>query len=129
MTLQRAIREKELTRYRLSKISGIHWATLADVDSGKTKIERCSGSALMKLSKALDLSLEQLLALEIEHKRPPVKTDTLEVRLPFDKRSPGHTWRESAPASSIWIACGMSCKAPSTQTSGAVKSARPRRNT
>ena len=66
MTLQQVMKEKGLTRYQLTKTSGIPWATLSDICSGKTKLERCSGNTLMKLSGALGLSLEQLLALKVE---------------------------------------------------------------
>lgn len=54
-----------MSRYRLSKISGIPWATLADIYSGKTNLKRCGAGTLSKLSKALGLSIEELLALEI----------------------------------------------------------------
>ena len=84
MTLQQVMKEKGLTRYQLSKTSGIPWATLSDICSGRTKLERCSGNTLMKLSGALGLSLEQLLALKVEKKRPPAETDAQEAGLPAD---------------------------------------------
>ena len=34
MTIQQILREKGLSRYQLSKRSGIPWATLADICSG-----------------------------------------------------------------------------------------------
>lgn len=55
-----------MSRYRLSKISGIPWATLADIYSGKTHLHRCGAGTLSKLSKALGLSIEKLLELESE---------------------------------------------------------------
>lgn len=55
-----------MSRYRLSKISGIPWATLADIYSGKTHLNRCGAGTLSKLSKILGLSIEELLALETE---------------------------------------------------------------
>ena len=55
-----------MSRYRLSKISGIPWATLADIYSGKTHLHRCGAGTLSKLSKALGLSIEGLLELESE---------------------------------------------------------------
>ena len=35
MTIQQILREKNLSRYQLSKKSGVPWATLADICSGK----------------------------------------------------------------------------------------------
>lgn len=64
MTINQILKEKGFSRYSLSKSSGIPWATLADICSGKTHLERCSAGTLMKLSKALELTLEELLSLE-----------------------------------------------------------------
>ncbi len=40
MTIQQILRDKNISRYQLSKISGIPWATLADICSGKTLLTR-----------------------------------------------------------------------------------------
>ena len=64
MTIGELLEEKGLSRYRLSKISGVPWATLADICSGKTKFERCSAMTLSKLSKTLGISIEELILLE-----------------------------------------------------------------
>lgn len=64
MTIQQLLQDMNMSRYRLSKISGIPWATLADIYSGKTHLDRCGAGTLSKLSKALGLSIEELLQLE-----------------------------------------------------------------
>ena len=88
MTLQTLMREKNLTKYRLSKESGIPWATLADLCSGKTKLERCSAGTLMKLSAALGISMEKLLTLTVESTvgkdGKPLDRAYLEKNLPPD---------------------------------------------
>lgn len=66
MTIQQLMQNMNMSRYRLSKISGIPWATLADIYSGKTHLDRCGAGTLSKLSKALSLSIEELLELESE---------------------------------------------------------------
>ncbi|WIV13675.1 helix-turn-helix transcriptional regulator [Proteiniborus sp. MB09-C3] len=66
MTIQQLMQDMNMSRYRLSKISGIPWATLADIYSGKTHLHRCGAGTLSKLSKALGLSIEELLELESE---------------------------------------------------------------
>jgi len=55
-----------ISRYRLSKISGIPWSILADIYSGNTRLDRCSVGTLSKLAKALGLSIEEPLKLEPE---------------------------------------------------------------
>lgn len=64
MTIQDLVRDMQMSRYRLSKNSGIPWATLSDIYSGKTQLDRCSSGTLLKLSKALGVSIEDLLKLE-----------------------------------------------------------------
>lgn len=71
MTIQEVLREKDLSRYQLSKTSGVPWATLADICSGKTALTRCSAGTLMKLSSALEMSIEQLLTLTVEQPLRP----------------------------------------------------------
>ena len=63
------LKEKGLSRYRLSKTSGVPWATLADICSGKTSLNRCNAQTLSKLSKALDLSIEEILELKTEYSK------------------------------------------------------------
>lgn len=66
MTIQQLLREKNLSRYQLSKQSGVPWATLADIWSGKTHLDRCSAGTLLKLSAALGVAPEELIKMQIE---------------------------------------------------------------
>lgn len=63
MTIQQFLREKNMSRYQLSKESGVPWATLADICSGKTHLEKCSAGTVAKLAKALGVPMERLLEL------------------------------------------------------------------
>lgn len=64
MTISELLQQRGISRYRLSKESGVPWATLSDICSGKTKFERCNAVTLSKLSKALGITMEELLLLE-----------------------------------------------------------------
>lgn len=64
MTMNAYLEQRSISRYQLSKDSGIPWATLADICSGKTKLERCSGATLRKLANALHISIEELLSMD-----------------------------------------------------------------
>ncbi|MDK2965013.1 MAG: hypothetical protein PWP53_625 [Lacrimispora sp.] len=66
MTIQQLMQDMSISRYRLSKISGVPWATLADIYSGKTHLDRCGAGTLSKLSKVLGLTIEELLELDSE---------------------------------------------------------------
>ena len=68
MTIQQILREKNLSRYQLSKKSGVPWGTL------------------MKLSSALGIPMEQLITLTVEkpqmHGGKPTDRTYLEKNLP-----------------------------------------------
>lgn len=61
MSINEIIVQSGMTKYRVAKLSGIPHATLNDLCSGKSHIEKCSGETLYKLAKALGVSIECLL--------------------------------------------------------------------
>ena len=83
MTIQQILREKGLSRYQLSKRSGIPWATLADICSGKvhvTDYTNASRTMLFNihtlqwdpaLCAALDIPMEELLTMTVEQRLAP----------------------------------------------------------
>ena len=84
MTINAFLAQQNMSRYQLSKSSGIPWATLADICSGKTKLERCNGATLLKLARALHVSIEDLLSLENTESHNGLPSDKfyLEASLP-----------------------------------------------
>ena len=60
MNINYYLEEKGMTKYRLSKLSGVPYATLNDLFSGKTRIEKCSAETLYKISKLLGRLDEEL---------------------------------------------------------------------
>lgn len=61
MKLNEIIEQKNITKYRLAKESGVPHATLNDLCSGKTRIEKCSAETLYKLAYALQVPMEVLM--------------------------------------------------------------------
>lgn len=61
MTVSEQMEKKGLTRYRLSKDSGIPYTTVNDICTGKAKLEKCSAETIYRLSKTLGVSMESLL--------------------------------------------------------------------
>lgn len=61
MNINDLLEQKRLTKYRLSKLSGVPFATISDICTGKTRIEKCSADTLYKLSKPLGVSMEALI--------------------------------------------------------------------
>lgn len=62
MHISEMLKQKNMTKYRLSKKSGVPFTTVSEITTGKTKIENCTGSTLFKLARALDVTVEDLLA-------------------------------------------------------------------
>ena len=54
--------EKKLSLYQCSKLSGIPYTTLSEVVRGKTKLSKCSAETVLKLSRMLGMSMEDLLS-------------------------------------------------------------------
>lgn len=64
LDLQTMLNARNMTRYQLSKISGIPKTTVTDICTGKSSIERCSAKTVQQLAKAFGCSMEDIMALE-----------------------------------------------------------------
>ena len=67
MSLNEVLERKRITKYRLWKESGVPQATISDICTGKTKIEKCSAETIFRIAKALDVSMESLIAPAVQH--------------------------------------------------------------
>ena len=75
MSLNEMLEKKNITKYRLWKESGVPQATISDICTGKTRIEKCSAETIYRIAKALDVSMESLIApavksMDEERNRP-----------------------------------------------------------
>lgn len=61
MIIDDLLKEKKMSRYELSKISGVPQTTIADICSGKTDLQQCKVGTLNKIAKALDETIDGLL--------------------------------------------------------------------
>lgn len=62
MVLNDLLREKNMTKYQLAVKAGIPHATLSDICSGKTRLEKCTGETIYKIAKTLNVPMEMLVA-------------------------------------------------------------------
>lgn len=72
MRIDEVLKEKGLTKYRLSVLSGVPHATLSDLCSGKTSIGKCSVETIYKLAKTLGFSMERLVE-EVFREQPSLQ--------------------------------------------------------
>ena len=75
MSINEILEQKNITKYRLWKESGVPQATISDICTGKTRIEKCSAETIYRIAKVLDVSMENLIApavrmMDEERRRP-----------------------------------------------------------
>ena len=68
MNLNIIIRQSGMTKYKVAKLSGVPHATLNDLCSGKSHIEKCSAETLYRIAKVLNVSMESLIETVIIEK-------------------------------------------------------------
>ena len=62
MSINELLLQRNITKYRLHKESGVPQATISDICSGKTSIEKCSAETIFRIAKVLNVSMESLIA-------------------------------------------------------------------
>ena len=68
--IRELLEKQKKSIYRLSKETGISYSALYDVCNNKHSVKRCSAEVIYKISKALDVSMEELVEDSLEEKRP-----------------------------------------------------------
>ena len=66
MTINEIMEKRNISKYRLSKNSGIPYTTLTDIINGKAQLEKCSAQTVYKLSQELHITMEDLLSPYLE---------------------------------------------------------------
>jgi transcriptional regulator with XRE-family HTH domain len=61
MLISELLRVQNMSKYRLSKESGVPQTTINDICSGKTELEKCSAGTLYRIAKILGVSIEEIL--------------------------------------------------------------------
>lgn len=69
MDLNSLLEEKQISKYRLNKLSGVPYSTIEDICNGKTDLKKCSAETVYRIAKALDVSMEDIL-WEVMLERP-----------------------------------------------------------
>ena len=66
MSINELLIQKNITKYRLCKESGVPQATISDICSGKTSIEKCSAETIFRIARVLNVSMESLIAPAVQ---------------------------------------------------------------
>lgn len=68
MTLAEILKEKDLSIYSLSKLSGVPYSTLNDICNGRTRIEKCTAETVYRIANAAGVSMEKLIEPAADHR-------------------------------------------------------------
>lgn len=85
MDLQSYLDQNRITKYALSKKSGVPKTTIMDICAGRSEIERCSAKTVQQLARALGLSMEDVMGMSCAYDRKtgkPQEREYLECGLP-----------------------------------------------
>ena len=69
MIINKLLKQKGMTKYRLAKESKVPHTTVLDICNGKVNLKNCTGETLYKLAYVLDTSIENLLADSMEYRQ------------------------------------------------------------
>jgi transcriptional regulator with XRE-family HTH domain len=61
MIVNDLLEKENMTRYRLSKESGVAMTTITDICSGKADLDKCAAGTLYKIAKVLGVTVDSLL--------------------------------------------------------------------
>lgn len=70
MIIEELLKAKQMSKYRLSKKSGIPQATLSDICSGKTNLQNCSAGTLYKIARGLDVTVDSIIEADLQENLP-----------------------------------------------------------
>lgn len=84
MDLQMVLDQRNISKYYLSKISGVPKTTIMDICAGRSDIERCSAKTVQQLAKALGCTMEDIMELSAPYDDSGLPKDNsyLECGLP-----------------------------------------------
>ena len=102
MILNDLMKKNGISQYRLAVTADIPHATLNDICSGKTKLERCSAETIYKLAKALNVSMELLTESGI---RETQREHSYEYGLPDYLQHDLDTYKEGLKSHSPLLDC------------------------
>lgn len=66
MNLNKLLEKENMSKYRLSKLSGVPQTTISDICLEKTNLEKCSALTLYKLACILNVTVEDFLTKEFD---------------------------------------------------------------
>ena len=61
MLISEQLKKQNMSKYRLSRESGVPQTTINDICNGKAELDKCSAGTLYKIAKVLGVTVEEIL--------------------------------------------------------------------
>lgn len=74
MLINEELERQNMTKYRLSKKSGVPHTTIIDICSGKAEPDKCAAGTLYRVAKALGITVEDILESALQEYRSAFET-------------------------------------------------------
>lgn len=75
MELQTLLDQRNLSKYKLSQLSGVPKTTILDICAGRSSLENCAAKTVYQLAQALGCTVETLLTLTASYDEQGLPTD------------------------------------------------------
>lgn len=69
MIIDELLKNEKISHYKLSKLSGVPQATISDLCSGKSDLEKCAAGTLYKIAKVLNVTVDSILEANDQQKK------------------------------------------------------------
>lgn len=89
MDINLLLQERNISKYKLAKLSNVPLTTISDLSLKKSKIENCSVITLYKIAKVLNLRIEDFINDEIDHAQERISFDNFKSNLSHDLKNKG----------------------------------------
>ena len=66
MVIDEILKKKNMSRYKLSKLSGVPQTTISDLCNGKTSLMNSSVGTVYKIAHAFDIKIDDLVEIEVD---------------------------------------------------------------
>jgi transcriptional regulator with XRE-family HTH domain len=80
MVIDEILKKKNMSKYKLSKLSGVPQTTISDLCSGKTSLMNSSVGTVYKIAHAFDIKIDDLVEIEVDR----IETSSNQTQVPFD---------------------------------------------
>jgi len=67
MIINELLQKENMSRYRLSKESGVAMTTITDICSGKASLDKCTAGTLHKIAKVLGVTVDSILESQYKY--------------------------------------------------------------